>query len=152
MNDLTIRRATIEDLPRIVEMLADDTLGKNREDPTTPLNQDYVDAFAAIEADSNQYLAVVESNAQIAGCLQLSFIPGLSRKGMWRGQIESVRVATSHRGQEIGRKMFLWAIEEFRNHGCELVQLTSDKERPIAIKFYESLGFKASHEGMKLKL
>ena len=112
----------------------------------------YTDAFSAIAKDPNQYLAVVEIDGVLAGCLQLTFIPGLSRLGMWRGQIESVRIAANQRGEGLGRRMFEWAIEECRQRGCELVQLTTDKSRPDALRFYESLGFVASHEGMKLSL
>lgn len=152
MKEISFRAATEGDLPLIVAMLADDDLGSTREDASLPLNDRYTDAFAAIAKDPNQYLAVVEIDGELAGCLQLSFIPGLSRLGMWRGQIESVRVAASQRGEGLGRKMFEWAIEECRQRGCELVQLTTDKSRPDALRFYESLGFVASHEGMKLSL
>ncbi len=151
MADLTYRRARAEDLPAIVGMLADDPLGQTREDASSPLNPKYSDAFAAIDSDHNQYLAVVEDGGEVIGCLQLTFIPGLSRLGMWRGQIESVRIAASRQGQGLGRNFFEWAIEECRQRNCELVQLTTDKARPDALKFYESLGFEASHEGMKLK-
>jgi ribosomal protein S18 acetylase RimI-like enzyme len=152
MNDLFFRPALESDLPRIVAMLADDDLGSGREDPSIPLNSRYIDAFAAIEKDPNQALVVVDGPEGLVGCLQLTFIPGLSRRGMWRGQIESVRIASGNRGQGIGRMMFDWAIEECRKRGCELVQLTTDKSRADAFQFYESLGFKASHEGMKLIL
>ncbi|WP_198375715.1 GNAT family N-acetyltransferase [Neoroseomonas rubea] len=144
-----MRRATAADLGAIVALLADDMLGAGREKPGDPA---YEAAFAAIDADPNQYLAVAEEDGRIVGCLQLSFIPGLSRLGMWRGQIESVRIAASHRGAGLGRRMFAWAIGECRARGCGLVQLTTDKARPDARRFYESLGFKASHEGMKLGL
>jgi GNAT superfamily N-acetyltransferase len=97
-------------------------------------------------------LAVVEDEGRVIGCLQLSFIPGLSRLGMWRGQIESVRITADRRGDGLGRQMFEWAIAECRARGCGLVQLTTDKQRPEALRFYESLGFVASHEGMKLAL
>jgi ribosomal protein S18 acetylase RimI-like enzyme len=143
------RRATAADLPAIVALLADDMLGATRERPGDPA---YDAAFAAIEADPNQFLAVVEEAGHVIGCLQLSFIPGLSRLGMWRGQIESVRIAASHRGGGLGRRMFEWAIEACRARGCGLVQLTTDKARPDALRFYEALGFVASHEGMKLAL
>jgi ribosomal protein S18 acetylase RimI-like enzyme len=133
-------------------MLADDELGRQREDSSMPLNQKYLDSFAAIVSDPNQLLTVVEDDGVLVGCLQITFIPGLSRLGMWRGQIESVRIATGHRGEGLGRKMFEWAISECRSRGCGLVQLTSDKSRVDAYQFYESLGFKASHEGMKLTL
>ena len=152
MSDLIFRPAKATDLPGIVAMLADDKLGSQREDASLPLNARYTDAFAAIDADPNQFLAVVEIDGELAGCLQLTFVPGLSRLGMWRGQIESVRIAADQRGAGLGRKMFEWAIEQCRERGCELVQLTSDKTRPDAVRFYESLGFVASHEGMKLSL
>jgi ribosomal protein S18 acetylase RimI-like enzyme len=147
-----IRRANFQDLPAIVTLLADDPLGKMREDASSPLNQRYVDAFAAIERDTNQLLAVMDEGGLVIGCLQLSFIPGLSRLGQWRGQIESVRIATAQRNRGLGRVMFDWAIAECRQRGCTLVQLTTDKARPEALRFYQSLGFVASHEGMKLAL
>jgi ribosomal protein S18 acetylase RimI-like enzyme len=143
------RRATADDLPAIVALLADDVLGAAREARGDPA---YAAAFAAIAADPNQLLAVAEDGGRIVGCLQLSFIPGLSRRGMWRGQIESVRIAASHRGAGLGRRMFDWAVEACRARGCGLVQLTTDKARPDARRFYESLGFVASHEGMKITL
>ncbi len=146
---MILRRATEADLPAIVALLADDMLGAGREVPGDPA---YEAAFAAIEADPNQLLAVAEEIGRVVGCLQLTFIPGLSRKGMWRGQIESVRIASGHRGTGLGRRMFEWAIEACRARGCGLVQLTTDKARPEAHRFYESLGFVASHEGMKLAL
>lgn len=149
---LIFRRATPEDLQAIIALLADDALGRAREDASSPLNTRYLDAFAAIERDANQMLVVVEAGAAIVGCLQLSFIPGLSRRGAWRGQIESVRIASAMRGGGLGRTMFEWAIARCREHGCDLVQLTTDKARPDARRFYESLGFKATHEGMKLPL
>ncbi|HAP24664.1 MAG TPA: GNAT family N-acetyltransferase [Achromobacter sp.] len=146
------RRARAADLPAIVAMLADDDLGAGREDSSIPLNPRYVAAFEAIDQDSHQFLAVVEQDSQLVGCLQLSFIPGLSRLGLWRGQIESVRIASAFRGAGLGRAMFEWAIEQCRSQGCGLVQLTTDRARPDARRFYESLGFKASHDGMKLSL
>ena len=152
MNDLIFRRANAADLEDIVALLADDELGRRREDPDPPLNPRYIDAFAAIDADRNQFLAVVEEGGEIVGCLQLSFIPGLSRLGLWRGQIESVRIASSRRGGGLGKRMFEWALDECRKRGCEIVQLTTDKSRADARRFYEQLGFVASHEGMKLAL
>ncbi|WP_313620063.1 GNAT family N-acetyltransferase [Achromobacter sp.] len=146
------RRARLADLPAIVAMLADDTLGASREDATIPLNPRYTAAFDAIQQDPNQFLAVVEQDSQLAGCLQLSFIPGLSRLGQWRGQIESVRIASPFRNAGLGRAMFEWAIDQCRSQGCSLVQLTTDRARPDARRFYESLGFTASHDGMKLSL
>lgn len=152
MSGPAFRRAAAADLPAIIALLADDVLGAGREDPSDPPNPAYVAAFAAIEADPNQLLAVAEDGGRVVGCLQLSFIPGLSRLGLRRGQIESVRIAASHRGAGLGRRMFEWAIGQCRARGCGLVQLTTDKARPEARRFYESLGFVASHEGMKLSL
>ncbi len=149
---LTFRRAHRADLEQIVDLLVDDVIGAKREDGSRPLNAKYIAAFEALERDANQFLAVVEENGEIVGCLQLSFIPGLSRLGMWRGQIESVRIKSSRRGSGLGHKMLHWAIEKCRAHDCELVQLAMDKTRADTLRFYESLGFKASHEGMKLEL
>jgi ribosomal protein S18 acetylase RimI-like enzyme len=152
MTDPIMRRATSPDLPAIIALLADDALGKSREETGSPLDQRYVDAFAAIECDANQLLAVVDDGGVVIGCLQLSFIPGLSRSGLWRGQIESVRIAAAQRNRGLGRILFDWAIDECRRRGCGLVQLTTDKARPEALRFYQSLGFVASHDGMKLAL
>lgn len=149
MAEPTVRRATAEDLEAIVALLADDDLGKTREAPGDPC---YAEAFAAIAADPNQFLAVVEDGGEVAGCLQLSFIPGLSLKGMWRGQIESVRIAASRRGQGLGHVMIDWAIAECRRRGCGMAQLTMNKSRSDSHRFYESLGFEATHEGFKLML
>ena len=152
MTDLVFRTATRDDLPAMIAMIADDQLGQVREDARLPLDQTYVDAFAAIERDPNQMLVVVEQAGALIGCFQITFIPGISRRGAWRGQIESVRVARARRGAGIGTAMFEWAIAECRRRGCTLVQLHTDKSRKDAHRFYERLGFKASHEGMKLAL
>ena len=133
-------------------MLADDPLGQAREDTSEPPAAVYTSAFAALEADPNNELAVMVREGAVIGCLQLTFIPGLSRKGAWRAQIESVRVASSLRGEGLGRRLFAWAITRARDKDCALVQLTTDKARPEALRFYEGLGFQASHEGMKLAL
>ncbi|MFT5510437.1 MAG: ribosomal protein S18 acetylase RimI-like enzyme [Hyphomicrobiaceae bacterium] len=146
------RKAIRADLPAIIAMLADDALGAGREDASDPPNPAYIEAFEALERDCNQLLAVGEKDGDIVACLQISFIPGLSRLGQWRGQIESVRVAASARGDGLGQQLFEWAIDECRKRGCGLVQLTSDKTRPDAIRFYERLGFKVTHEGLKLSL
>lgn len=152
-NAPSFRRATEADLPGIVRLLADDTLGQTREIPSDPVDVRYMSAFAAIAADANQFLAVaVEADGNLAGCLQLSFIPGLSRTGMWRAQIESVRISADHRGSGLGSRFIEWAIGQAKERGCGLVQLTSDKTRPDAIRLYEKLGFVASHEGLKLSL
>lgn len=146
------RRANAQDLDAIIALLADDPLGAKRERVSTPTDPAYVEAFTAIDTDPSQLLAIVEDENGVAGCLQISFIPGLSRLGMWRGQIESVRIASRLRGAGLGRQMIEWAIEQCRERKCQLVQLTSDKSRGDALRFYESLGFVASHEGLKLAL
>jgi ribosomal protein S18 acetylase RimI-like enzyme len=152
VNDFTIRRARADDLPAIVAMLADDALGATREDPSIPLDPRYLHAFEAIDRDPNQLLAVVDRGGAVTGTMQLSFLPGISRKGAWRGQIEAVRVAASERGAGLGAQMMAWAIERCRERGCDMVQLATDKSRTDAHRFYERLGFKATHEGMKLKI
>lgn len=131
-------------------MLANDPLGARREDFRDPLPSSYHDAFDAIDRDLNNELVVVERDGAVIGVLQLTFIPYLTYRGGWRALIEGVRVAADQRGGGVGRALFEWAIERARERGCHLVQLTSDKQRPDAIRFYESLGFRASHEGMKL--
>ena len=152
MASVKFRRAASDDLPAIVALLADDPIGSGRESAGARLDPSYEAAFAAIERDPNQFLAVAEIGGKVIGCLQLSFIPGLTRRGMWRGQIEGVRIAGTERGTGIGRAMLLWAIEECRRRGCGIVQLTSDKRRTEAHRFYEALGFRATHEGYKLEL
>ncbi|NKK67087.1 GNAT family N-acetyltransferase [Rhizobium leguminosarum bv. viciae] len=147
------RLARLSDLAAIVRLLGDDDLGGAREIVSDPVDARYLSAFAAIEADANQLLAVATDAAdQVVGCLQLSFLPGLSRTGMWRGQIESVRVASDLRGSGLGAQFIEWAIAQCAERGCGLVQLTSDKARGDAIRFYERLGFVASHEGLKRNL
>ncbi|GIW35087.1 GNAT family N-acetyltransferase [Meiothermus sp.] len=147
-----IRRANRVDLPEIVRLLADDPLGQTREAFTNPLPESYYRAFEAIEADPNQFLAVVEQEGRIVGTFQLSLIPGISRQGAWRAQIEAVRIEHTLRNQGLGRVMMEWVIEYARQRGCALVQLTTDKSRRDAHRFYQRLGFISSHEGMKLKL
>ena len=152
MAQTAIRLASIDDLAALVELLADDDLGKQREQLATPPLPAYQHAFRAITEDPNQRLYVLDIDGRVAGCLQLSLIPGLSRTGMWRGQIESVRVHRDFRGGGFGRQLFEHAITQAQEAGCGLVQLTTDKSRPDALRFYQSLGFAASHEGMKLAL
>jgi GNAT superfamily N-acetyltransferase len=130
-------------------MLADDMLGRSRETPGDPV---YAAAFAAMERDPNQLPVVLDDVGAVVGYLQITFIPGLSLKGMLRGQIESVRIAASRRGQGLGRVLLGWAIEECRRRGCGMVQLAMNKSREDTLRFYKSLGFVASHEGLKLGL
>lgn len=148
--DLIFRQAHEGDVLAIVEMLADDELGASRERPGDPV---YAAVFAEMATDPNNELWVIEGlGARVLGCLQLTIIPGLSRLGARRAMIESVRVHDDLRGRGVGRWFFEKAIERSRAREAQLVQLTSDKTRPDAIRFYESLGFVASHEGLKLKL
>ena len=151
MRDVLVRKMQKADLSRIIQLLSDDELGQSRETLQKSPHDDYLRAFTAINADLNQYLAVFEKNDNIIGCLQISFIPGLSRRGALRGQIESVRVAANFRGNGYGTLMMAWAIEKCRKQGCSLVQLTSDKTRKDAQRFYQELGFVPSHEGFKLQ-
>jgi GNAT superfamily N-acetyltransferase len=144
------RDARREDVPVIVALLADDAIGAERE--TAADDDAYLTAFAQLEADPRNRLIVAEEDGQIAGTLQLTLVPGLSRHGMLRAQIEAVRVAAPMRGRGLGRAMIEWAVGQARDEGCGLVQLTSDKRRQGAVRFYESLGFTASHEGLKLSL
>ncbi len=152
LDGIKFRPAEEPDLPAIVELLVNDPLGRTREKPADGVAEEYRSALAAITADPNQYFAVAVDGERVIGCLQLSFIPGLSRTGMMRGQIESVRVSEDYRGQGLGKIFIAWAIDQARDRGCGLVQLTSDLSRPDAIRFYERLGFTHSHAGMKLDL
>jgi len=147
-----IRRARRADVADIVRLLADDALGSARERYETPLPRAYLQAFAAIDRDPNQELLVACVEGRIAGTLQLSFIPSLSRQGAWRAQIEAVRVDSSLRSRGLGRIMLQHAIARARTRGCRMVQLTTDRSRREARQFYEGLGFVASHHGMKLHL
>jgi ribosomal protein S18 acetylase RimI-like enzyme len=150
MEDLEIRPAAAEDLPQIVAMLADDPLGATRESPDdlTP----YLTALARLVDDPNQHVVVAVRGAQVVGTLQLTVIPGLSRKGSTRAVIEGVRVHADERGSGLGTHLITWAVEESRRQDCQLVQLTSDATRTDAHRFYERLGFTASHVGFKLQL
>jgi len=146
------RHAVARDLPRLVSMLADDDLGAQREDSSQPLNPGYKTAFDAIDRDSNNALIVAELDQSIVGVLQLTFIPYLTYIGSWRCLIEGVRIHPDYRGRGLGTTLIEWSIEAARKRQCRIIQLTSDKQRPEALKFYESLGFTATHEGFKLKL
>jgi len=152
MAPVVLRPAKREEIPAIVAMLTDDPLGGGREVFSDPLPQIYYDAFDDMKDDPNNRLLVAEQDGQIVGTLQITFIRSLSRKGARGAQIEAVRVASTHRGKGLGHEIFVAAIARARAEGCSLVQLTTDKSRPDAHRFYESLGFVASHEGMKLTL
>lgn len=149
---ISFRNATRDDVAALVQMLADDPLGQKREQFSDPLPASYLAAFAAIDADPHNELIVAHDAVQILGFLQLTFIPYLTYQGGWRALIEGVRVDRAVRSQGIGRQLFEYAINRARERECHVVQLTTDKARPEAIRFYERLGFVASHEGMKLHL
>ena len=150
--DVTLREARREDVALIVAMLADDRLGAAREVTSEPLLGSYYDAFAALARDPNNRLLIAECRGEIVGTLQITFIVGLSRRGARRALIEAVRVAAPQRGKGIGEQIIRAAIDIARHKGCTIVQLTTDKSRTDAHRFYERLGFSASHEGMKLML
>lgn len=148
---MKFRKAVRGDVPFIVQLLADDKLGQLREDYQDPLPEKYYSAFEQIDADPNQELIVIENrDGEVIGTLQLSFIQYLTYQGGIRAQIEAVRVREDLRGDGIGQKLFEWAIDRAKDRNAHLLQLTTDKKRPEAIRFYEKLGFKASHEGMKI--
>ncbi|WP_030215482.1 GNAT family N-acetyltransferase [Streptomyces sp. NRRL WC-3626] len=150
MTDLQIRAAVADDVPAIVGMLADDPLGAQRESPDDL--GPYLTALKRLSADPNQHLVVAVRDGRVIGTLQLTIVPGLSRRGATRSIIEAVRIHTDERGGGLGSRLIEWAIDESRREGCQLVQLTSDTTRTDAHRFYERLGFTASHLGFKLPL
>ena len=150
MSELVLRDATAADLPAILAMLAEETIPPGREaDSSDPR---YVAAFEAIDSDPNQRLIAAELDGRVVGTMQLSFLPGLSFIGSWRGLIEAVRIVADLRGQRLGERMILWAVDQCRARDCKLVQLTSSAARADAHRFYARLGFVQSHVGMKLHL
>ena len=150
---MKFRKAIKSDLVKIVEMIADDELGKTRDSFQIPLPKNYSIAFEAINTDKNQELIVVEDdNLEIVGTLQLSFLQYLTYRGGIRAQIEAVRIKKDQRGKGLGKQMFQWAMTRAKDRNAHVLQLTTDKKRPDAIKFYENLGFIPSHEGMKMYL
>lgn len=149
-DELTCRVARRDDLPAIIAMLADDFLGAGRE--SGGVDEAYVVAFEAIERDANNELLIAEQEGKAVATLQLTFTPSLSYHGSWRATIESVRTDSSRRNRGIGAALMRYAIERARARGCRLVQLSTNKQRRDALRFYERLGFLATHEGMKLIL
>lgn len=149
---LKFRQATRKDLPEIVRMLADDFLGSQRERYESPLPESYYKAFEEIEADKNNELIVAEKDGEIIGTLQITFTPSISFQGGKRATVESVRVDEKYRGQGIGKELMKFAINRAREENCISVQLTTNAERTDAHRFYENLGFKGTHLGMKLSL
>ena len=150
--EIKFRQATREDLPEIVRMLADDFLGQTRERCENPLPESYIKAFEEIEADKNNELIVAEMDGAIVGTLQITFTPSISFQGGKRATVESVRVDEKYRGHGIGKELMKWAINRAREANCFAMQLTTNAERKDAHRFYENLGFKGSHLGMKLYL
>jgi GNAT superfamily N-acetyltransferase len=150
MGDLEIRPATEGDVPAIVHMLADDPLGATRESPDDL--SPYLAALKRLAGDPHQHLVVAVRDGRVVGTLQLTLIPGLSRKGATRSLIEGVRIHAGERGSGLGTRLIEWAVDRSRREGCQLVQLTSDATRTDAHRFYERLGFTASHVGFKLTL
>ena len=148
---LSFRRARAEDVPAIVHLLADDPLGARRERDESPLPPAYLQAFRVVDSDANNDLVVACQGKEVVGVLQITFIPYLTYQGGWRALIEGVRVASGARSQGTGKALIEWAIARARERGCVMVQLTTDKARVDAKRFYEGLGFVASHEGMKLQ-
>jgi GNAT superfamily N-acetyltransferase len=146
------RQATREDLPEIVQMLADDFLGATRERYENPLPKSYVKAFEEINADKNNELIVAEKDGKIVGTLQITFTPSISFQGGKRATVESVRVDEKYRGQGFGKELMKWAINRAREENCVAMQLTTNSDRKDAHRFYENLGFKGTHLGMKLYL
>ena len=153
MNGKTkLREATEDDLPTLVALLADDPLGASRERRDGGVSTAYREAFRAIQASPDQQILVADHQGAVVGLLQLSFLPHLTYEGGWRAQVEGVRVAAEHRSRGLGRFLLEGAIERARSRGCHMIQLTTDRRRPEALRFYEGLGFQASHVGMKLHL
>ncbi|WP_285767176.1 GNAT family N-acetyltransferase [Peribacillus sp. SI8-4] len=149
---VTFRNAEAKDLNEIVQLLADDVLGRERERYEHPLPDSYLEAFRSIDSDKNNELIVACLDGRIVGVQQITFTPHLTHQGGWRATIEGVRTAASERGKGIGSKLIQYAIERAKERGCHIIQLTTDKKRANTLRFYERLGFTATHEGLKLKL
>lgn len=150
--EVLIRTALREDLPAIVRLLAEDELGSQREKDEEPLSRSYYEAFEQLDRDLSHQLIVAESDGKVMGTLHLIFLPSISYQGGLRAQIESVRVDRKCRNLGIGGQMMEWAVERAKEHGAHVVQLTTHLSRKDAHRFYERLGFKGSHLGMKLDL
>jgi GNAT superfamily N-acetyltransferase len=146
---LTYRNATTADLPFIIGLIVEDSVIDTGDSVDDAMHAGYVEALSAIDRDPNQEMLVVEEDGTPIGCFQLSYLPGLMRRGQWRGMIEVVHVAETQRNRGIGSQMMRWALERCRERGCGMVQLTSNKKRADAHRFYERLGFLRSHEGFK---
>lgn len=151
MSRLVFRRAIVDDLPFIVGLYVEDAVIPTGDDPAEAMSQPYLDALAAIDRDDNQMLMVAELAGERVGTIQLTFVPGLAGHGAWRGLIEAVHIVASERSKGLGSQMITWALDQCRARGCRLAQLTSNKKRLDAHRFYERLGFQKSHEGFKYR-
>ncbi|MCA1318445.1 GNAT family N-acetyltransferase [Bacillus tianshenii] len=149
---ISFRKANEHDLDTIVKMLANDPLGSKRERNERRLPDCYKNAFQPISADPNNELIVACQENEIVGVQQITFTPYLTHQGGWRATIEGVRTLSTERGKGIGSELIRYAIQRAKERGCHLIQLTTDKQREEALRFYERLGFEATHEGMKMKL
>jgi len=152
-NPITLRLARRDDVPALVALLADDAISASRDarDAGSNVAPDYVRAFEAIDSDPRNFLLVAEQDGALVGTLQLTYIPSMSRRGRERAQVEAVRVRSDLRSRGLGRQMMEWAIEQAKERGCRLIQLSTDKRRGDAHRFYRTLGFESTHEGMKLE-
>ncbi|MFD9597987.1 GNAT family N-acetyltransferase [Kitasatospora sp. NPDC059973] len=148
---MILRTATRQDLPAVIALLTDED--EVTDPATVQVDEAYARAFAAVDTDArNELLVLDEGDGTVLGCLQLTYIPGLGRRGEERALIEAVRVRADRRGGGLGRDLLTRAVERARGRGCTLVQLTSHKRRTEAHRFYASLGFARSHDGFKLPL
>lgn len=152
MSEIVIRNANADDLPFVVNLIEADGMSGTTEDTANPQGPGYMAALAAIDADPNQMLLIAELDGEAVGTFQLTFMPGIARKGAWRCTIETVHVAARHRNKRIGETMMAWALDTARQRGCVTAQLTSNKKRTDAHRFYERIGFSKSHEGFKIYL
>ena len=152
MSNLYIKNAEERDLIALINLLNDDDLGNEREDNTTPPIQSYINAFNEIQSDTNNKITVAILNDKVIGMMQVTFIPGLSMKGSKRCQIESVRIHKDYRNRGFGKKLINKGIEMAKKKNCSMVQLTSNKKRKDAIKFYKNVGFSSTHQSFKLEL
>lgn len=148
--NLSARKATIDDLQAIINLLIEDDLGSKRESVSDKLDSRYIKAFELIDIDRNQYLMVIEKAKEIVATCHLTIMPSLTLKGSTRMQIEAVRVSEKLRGHKIGEWMMSHALKFAKSNNVSLIQLTTTIQRPRAKLFYERLGFEASHVGMKL--
>ncbi|MDQ3005276.1 MAG: GNAT family N-acetyltransferase [Chloroflexota bacterium] len=149
---IVFRAATYADVPSIIRLLADDELGSQREKFENPIPESYYSAYELIDKDPNHELIVADLDGDVIGTLHLIFLPSLSFQGGLRAQLESVRVDTHHQNQGVGSQMMKWAIRRAKDRNAHIVQLTTHKSRADAHRFYERLGFKGTHLGMKLSL